>query len=400
MYDVLKGMTVVEGASFVAGPTCALYLAQLGARVIRFDQIGGGPDHKRWPLAPSGDSLYWENLNRAKLSVGLNLSSKPGRALAQRLATAGDGLFVTNFPAEGFLSYETLSALRPDLLCLRVMGWSDATPAVDYTINASLGIPMMTGPVGDDRPVNHVLPAWDLLTGAYGGLALLAAERDRRGGGGGRELRVSLADMAAASIANLGWVAEALVTGGDRPRVGNDLFGTFGRDFMTLDGERVMVVGITARHWRGLLGVLDLTAPVAALEARLGADFAADEGARYTWRRQLVPLFEAAIAARPLAELAPAFDVAGVTWSRYRTLSDAIANEPRLFADNPVFADVTQPSGATYPVGGAPVRIPQADRRDAAPAHRLGDDTGDVLGELLGMGRQELANLRANGVIG
>lgn len=400
MYDLLTGLTVIEGASFVAGPTCALYLAQLGARVIRFDQIGGGPDHKRWPLAPSGDSFYWESLNKAKESVALDLSGADGRALAQRLATSADGVFVTNFPAEGFLSWERLSAIRPDLICVRVMGWSDATPAVDYTINAALGLPMMTGPVGDARPVNHILPAWDLLTGAYAGLALLAALRARDADGKGRELRISLSDVAASSVANLGWVAEALSGGGDRERTGNDLFGTFGRDFVTLDGARIMVVGITLRHWRGLLSVLDLAGAVAALEARVGADFQRDEGARWTWRRQLVPLFEAAIAARALSELAPALDAAGVTWSRYHTLSDALADEPRLFRDNPVFADVTQPSGATYPVPGAAVRITGAARRDAGAAHRLGDDTAAVLGALLGMDDAELVTLRASGVVG
>ena len=50
-YDLLKGLRVVEGSAFVAGPTCGLYLAQMGAEVIRFDQIGGGPDFRRWPLA-------------------------------------------------------------------------------------------------------------------------------------------------------------------------------------------------------------------------------------------------------------------------------------------------------------------------------------------------------------
>src|SRR6478752_2927963 len=119
MYDLLKGLRVVEGAAFVAAPTCGLYLAQMGAEVIRFDAIGGGPDFRRWPLAENGASLYWEGLNKAKKSVAIDLSKPEGRELAQRLATApnGDGddagLFVTNFPVDGFLSYEALSKLRP-----------------------------------------------------------------------------------------------------------------------------------------------------------------------------------------------------------------------------------------------------------------------------------------------
>ncbi|MDZ4318036.1 MAG: CoA transferase, partial [Phenylobacterium sp.] len=121
MYDLLKGLTVVEGSAFIAGPTCGLYLAQLGAEVIRFDNIGGGPDFRRWPLAPSGASLYWEGLNKGKKSVALDLSRPEGRELAQRLAAApGEdaGLFVTNFPVEGFLAYDKLRAIRDDVICV------------------------------------------------------------------------------------------------------------------------------------------------------------------------------------------------------------------------------------------------------------------------------------------
>src|SRR5471032_593231 len=109
MYDLLKGLRVVEGSAFVAAPTCGLYLAQMGAEVIRFDNIGGGPDFRRWPLAENGSSLYWEGLNKGKKSIALDLSSPAGREIAQRLAASGDGqngaMFVTNFPVEGFLSY-------------------------------------------------------------------------------------------------------------------------------------------------------------------------------------------------------------------------------------------------------------------------------------------------------
>ena len=88
MYDLLKGLRVVEGSAFVAGPTCGLHLAQMGAEVIRFDNIGGGPDFRRWPLAENGASLYWEGLNKAKKSVALDLTRPEGREIAQALATA------------------------------------------------------------------------------------------------------------------------------------------------------------------------------------------------------------------------------------------------------------------------------------------------------------------------
>ena len=399
MYDLLTGMTVVEGAAFVAGPTCGLYFAQMGATVIRFDQIGGGPDARRWPIGPEGQSLYWEGLNKGKRSIAIDLSRPAGRELAQRIATAGDGLFVTNFPVGGFLSYEALSALRRDLVCLRVMGWSDGSPALDYTVNANIGVPMMTGHADDPRPVNHVLPAWDLLTGAYAAFALLAAERERQASGKGREIRLSLADVAAATLGNLGQVAEVTLGGADRPRHGNDLFGAFGRDFATRDGERVMIVAITPRQWAGLLAALDLATPVAALEAELGVSFARDETLRYVHRARINPLVEAAIGARTLADLGPAFDANGVTWSVYRTLAGALAHEPRLFAGNPIFAPVRHAGGTTYGTPGPPARIPQDERGTPAPSVRLGADTDSVLAGLLGMTDGEIARLHDEGLV-
>lgn len=299
MYDLLKGLRVVEGAAFIAGPSCGLHFAQLGAEVIRFDAIGGGPDFRRWPIAPNGSSLYWEGLNKGKKSIAIDLSRPEGRELAIALATApGDdaGLFLTNYPVKGFLSHDALKARRADIISVRVMGWADGAPAVDYTVNAAAGVPAMTGPADDDRPVNHVLPAWDLLGGAYAAFAMAAALLRRRQTGEGAEIRVPLSDLAAASLSHLGQVAEVL-NGGDRPRMGNDLFGAFGRDFVTADGQRLIVVAITTRQWRGLLETLDLTDAVAALEAELGVSFAREEGVRFQHSRRPPPSSTAAICA-------------------------------------------------------------------------------------------------------
>jgi 2-methylfumaryl-CoA isomerase len=399
MYDLLKGLTVVEGAAFIAGPSCGLYLSQMGADVIRFDQIGGGPDSARWPVGPQGQSLYWEGLNKGKKSLAINLSAPAGRELAQRIATSGDGLFVTNFPAEGFLSYEKLAVLREDLICLRVMGWADGTPAVDYTINASVGLPYMTGHPDDTRPVNHVLPAWDLLAGAYAAFALLAAERDRQQSGRGRELRLALSDLAAATMGNLGNVAEVLLGGHDRPRGGNNLFGAFGRDFATSDGERVMIVAITPRQWTGMIKALGLADAVAALEAGLGVSFATDEGARFTHRARVDALVASAIAERPLATCAEVFDTTGVTWSIYRSLSQALEKETRLFADNPIFSAVTHAGGNKYPTPGAAARLPGEERKPAAPAPAIGQHSDEILAELLGLSSGEIGKLHDEGIV-
>ena len=401
MYELLKGVRVVEGSAFVAAPTCGLYLAQMGAEVIRFDNIGGGPDFRRWPLADNGMSLYWEGLNKGKKSVAIDLSSPQGREIAQRLAAApgeDGGLFVTNFPVEGFLGYDKLKAIRSDLICVRVMGWADGSQGMDYTINSALGLPLMTGPVGDERPVNHVLAAWDLLTGAYCAFAMVSALLARMRGMGGREIRAPLSDIGAATMANLGFTAETLLTGQQRPRMGNDVFGAFGRDFTTKDGVKLMLLCITPKQWEKSLDVLGIGAGVAAVEADLGVSFAKDEGLRFTHRERLYPLFDRAFAAKTAAELTPVFDAGGVTWGSYQTMEAALS-DTRLFKDNPLFEPVKHPSGLTYPAPGAMGTIPQDVRGPVTPAPKLGQHTDEVLADVLGLSSGEIARLHDEKVV-
>ncbi|HVI31094.1 CoA transferase [Phenylobacterium sp.] len=401
MYDLLKGLRVIEGAAFVAAPTCGLYLAQMGAEVIRFDNVGGGPDFRRWPLAPNGESLYWEGLNKGKKSVALDLTRPEGREIAQALAAApgeDGGLFVTNFPVDGFLAYEKLKALRDDLICVRVMGWADGAQGMDYTINAALGLPLMTGPADDERPVNHVLAAWDLLTGAYCAFALVSALLARMRGQGGREIRAPLSDIGAATMANLGFTAETMLAGHQRLRMGNDIFGAFGRDFTTKDGQKLMLLAITPKQWSKALEALGIAAEVAAVEAELSVSFATDEGLRFTHRARLYPLFERAFAAKTAAELTPAFDAGGVTWGAYQTLEAALEDR-RLFKDNPLFETVRHPSGLSYPAPGAMGTIPQDARLPVQPAPRLGQHTDEVLAQVLGLPSAEIGRLHDQGVV-
>ena len=401
MYELLRGMRVVEAASFIAAPSCALHLAQLGAEVIRIDQIGGGPDFNRWPLSPDDDrSLYWAGLNKGKKSVAIDLARPEGRELAVRIITApgpNAGLFVTNFPANGFLAYDRLQPHRSDLVCLRVMGWGDGRPAMDYTVNAAIGIPGMTGPADHDGPVNHVLPAWDLMAGAYGALCLVAAERARRETGRGQEIRLPLSDMAIASIGHLGWIAEAQLTG-DRPRLGNELFGAFGRDFATSDGRRLMVVAITPRQWKGLVSMLGLNRDICAIEGELALSFDDDEGLRFKHRDRLYPLFADAFAARTAAELAPALEAASVTWGPFQTLREAVQSDPNLSIANPILAEQSH-AGRHVLVPGAAATIPGEHRLPPGVAPRLGQDTEAVLAELVGLSSGEIGRLHDSGLV-
>ncbi|MBL77838.1 MAG: 2-methylfumaryl-CoA isomerase [Acidimicrobiaceae bacterium] len=393
----LEGLTVVEGSAFVAAPSGGMTLAQLGADVVRFDRIGGGIDHGRWPLTPDGASLYWNGLNKGKRSFAVDLGDPEGQELvAELVARAGN--LVTNFPAVGWLSYESLRARRDDLVMVAITGSHDGTTAVDYTVNCAVGYPAVTGHPDDPRPVNNVVPAWDLVCGQMAAVGLLAAERRRLLEGVGDLVTLALADVALATVGMLGNLAEAEVLGTQRDAVGNDLYGAYGSDFPTADGRRAMVVAISPKQWRGLQAATGTTDEVAALASELGVDFA-DEGERYLARDRLRQLFTPWFAGRTLDEVAGALDAEGVCWGPYRTFLEMLDEDPRCTTANPLFAALDQPGVGRHLVPGSPLAFAGNDDRGSATAPRLGEHTEQVLAEDLGLGAAEVSALVDRGVV-
>jgi len=402
MLNLLQGIRVVEAASFVAGPSAGVMLHHYGAEVIRIDPLQGGPDNGRWPLAPSGESLYWQGLNAGKRSVTIDLSHAEGQALAQAIITAPGpeaGLFVTNHPASSrTFQHDRLAEKRPDLVTVRIMGWSDGRPAVDYTVNCAVGVPEMTGePEGS--PVNHMLPAWDLLAGAGAAFAVLAAKHARDRTGRGFELRLPLGELALSTVGQLGIIAEAFLTDQDRPRIGNALYGSFGRDFATSDGRRIMVVALTARHWVGLVDALDLKEEIALVEARIGLSLSSDEGARFRHRAELEALIAPRLAALNYEKATELLDRAGVLWGPYRKPTDLLKEEPALSSDGWLFSTVTHPGGLSYPTPGPAAHIAGATRGVPDRAPVLGEHTSYVLRSLLGLSETEISRLHAHRII-
>jgi 2-methylfumaryl-CoA isomerase len=257
----------------------------------------------------------------------------------------------------------------------------------------------MTGPATlGDQPVNHVLAAWDLLTGAYAAFALLAALRHRDATGQGQEIRIPLQDVATASVANMGMMAEVLQSGENRSRLGNDVYKAFGRDFVTADQKRLMIMAITRKQWLALINVLDIADDVAALEAERGVSFADDEGVRFDHRGALYPLVEAQVVRWAYADLEVALTNAGGCFGPYQTML-AAASDVTLVTDNPIFGMVENPSGQSYPAAGAFITIPQLTRGAVQPAPNLGGDSDAVLKRLLSLSPTDLDALKAQGLV-
>lgn len=395
----LQGLRVIEVSAFVAAPLGGMTLAQLGAEVIRVDPSGGAADRSRWPLSPTGTSLYWAGLNKGKRSITVDFHEEAGRDVVRALVAsceAGTGVVLTNAVGRDWLSHESLVQHCDDLIHVQVQGHADGRPAVDYTVNAEVGFPMVTGPEGFAGPVNHVLPAWDIACGLYAALGVTAAERHRLLTGQGDRVEVALADVALAMAGNLGFLAEAQINGVDRERIGNYLYGGFARDFTCRDGARVMVVALTKRHWVDLLDLTGMSGPIEALEKNIGVDFQIEDD-RFEYREVLAGLFQRWFASQSREEVATALSRTALVWSPYRTFAEAVGqlqDEP-----NAMVSTIDQPGVGTHLAPGSPLRM-QSAPAPAVPAPSMGGDSKSILTDVLHLDAAARTALLDAGIVG
>ena len=402
MYELLKGMRVVEVSAFIAAPYAGLSLAQMGAEVIRIDPIGGGLDYRRWPVTKDGRSLYWAGLNKGKKSIALNVREEKGREIAHALMTeAGPqkGLVITNLPPRGWLAYDGLKAKREDLIMISIVGNRDGSVALDYTVNAAAGFPLVTGPVDHDQPVNHVMPVWDVVAGLSAVQGLMAAERKRSETGEGAFVQLALSDTAFATLSHLGYIGEAEVNGEDRPKTGNHVFGTYAQDFAIADGRRIMVTAFTPRHWQVLVEATNTETKMKAIEEEFGFDLKREEN-RYAARDPITDVLGAWFQQHDFATVTAALDEAGACWGPYQSVTQAVAEDPRLSTESPLFDEIDQPGIGRYRAAGAMLDFAGIDRQPVQPAPILGQDTDRVLAEILGFNDAELGRLHDDGIIG
>ena len=401
MQGVLNGMRVVEGSAFVAAPLGGMTLAQLGADVIRFDPIGGGLDIDRWPVTTDGHSLFWLGLNKGKRSIAVDLRSPRGQEILTELVCApGDdsGLFLTNFPARGWLGYERLKEKRPDLIMVNITGRRDGSSAVDYTINPAVGFPAVTGPKDDPRPVNHLLPAWDCITGKLAAVGLLAAERHRRRTGEGQMVKLALSDVAMAMLGNLGKIAEVMINDSDRPKDGNYLYGAFGRDFETLESKRLMVVALTPAQWTNLCTATELGPVFDELGTRMGLDLSL-AGNRFRLRRELAKTLAPWFHTRMMSEVREIFDSHRVCWAEYRTIREVVEKDPDCSTQNPMFEMLDHPEIGTLLTPSSPLVFDSHLRLPAKRAPSIGEHTDEILSEVLGLGEREIGRLHDERIV-
>ncbi|GLV27177.1 CaiB/BaiF CoA transferase family protein [Sphingobium sp. Cam5-1] len=399
----LAGIKVLDLSRVLAGPWTTQILGDLGADVIKVEQPGQGDDTRRWgpPFLDDGskDAAYYLCANRNKQSVAINLADPRGADLIRQIALGAD-IVVENFRVGGLnkygLDYASLSAINPKLIYCSITGFGQDGPykdrgGYDFLIQGMSGLMSITGrPDGEPGggPMKVGIPISDLVTGLYSAISILAALAHRDRTGEGQHIDMSLLDTQVALLANQ---ASNYMNGGMIPRrLGNEHPNTVPyQDFSCSDGDILVALG-NDRQFRSfcdLIGRPDLPDDPRFI----------DNGNRSPNRKALQEEMGPAIAKWKSDDLIAAMEAAKLPGGRVNEIPDILADEH--IAARGVIKDMARSDGTPVKVLGYPGKFSKtpADYRRAPP--RSGEDTRDVLSDVLGLSEGQIAALVEAGVI-
>jgi crotonobetainyl-CoA:carnitine CoA-transferase CaiB-like acyl-CoA transferase len=392
----LTGVTVLDLSRVLSGPYCTMLLADMGARVIKVEHPGRGDDTRHWgPPFVAGESAYFLSINRNKESVSLDFKQPEGRRLLDGLIARADVL-VENFRPGTLdrlgLGYEQLAGACPRLVYCSISGFGRTgprreRPGYDAVMQGEGGLMSITGPE-DGPPYRLGVAIADLVTGMFAAQGVLLALVARATTGRGQHVDVAMLDSVAAMLT---YQAGIYFTTGRVPgRMGNrhPTIAPY-ETFEASDGEFVLSVG-NDEIWRRFCRA-------AGLEALAADERFTTNGARVRHYGELRPLLVEVLRTKSRDAWIEVFDAAGVPCGSVRNLAEVFA-DPQLDARE-MIARLAHPTVGPLQLLGVPVKLSATPGRVRTPPPTLGQHTGQVLGELLGIGEQELARLRGAGTI-
>ncbi len=398
-FPPLAGVRVLDAARVLAGPFCGQLLADLGAEVIKLERPSSGDDTRGWgPPYLEGFpdlSAYFLSCNRGKRSLTLDIAKPEGNELFHELLTQCDVL-IENFRTDSAeklgLTPGALLAKHPRLVTCSISGFGRTgpmkdAPGYDFAIQALSGLMSITGPT-EGPPSKVGVAVADVMTGLYAGNAILAALHARGRSGHGYAIDLALADCALAAQVN---VAQAYLTSGKVPgRQGNAHLQIVPYQlFATSDGWIVLNVGNDGQ-WQAYCA--------AAGAPELGSDprFATNR-LRVEHRGEVVPKVAALMKQFPTTEWERRLSAANVPHAVVRSHAD-VFRDPQTLARS-MKVTVRDPAGKAVDLVGNPIRIQGASEAEPVMPPRLGEQTEQVLAEVLGLSAEKVKLLRDRGVV-
>jgi len=404
MAGALSHLRVLDLSRVLAGPWAGQMLADLGAEVIKVEKPGEGDDTRHWgpPFLrddqgrDTAESAYYIAANRGKRSLAIDFTRPEGQDLIRRLAASCD-VVLENFKVGGLakygLDYESLRAVRPDIIYCSITGFGQDGPLAaragyDFLVQGMGGLMSLTGEP-DGEPMKVGVALTDVFTGMYATVAVLAALAHRDRTGQGQAVDLALLDVQVAVLANQ---ASNYLVGGVVPRrLGNAHPNIVPyQAFPTADGHVILAIGNDGqfRRFCAAAGCPDL-----AEDPRFATNVA-----RVRNRADLIPCLRTVMSGRPSRDWIAALEAEGVPCGPINTLDQVFETEQ--VRHRGMVVELPHPSGGPVRMVANPIRLSETPVAYDRPPPRLGADTGALLSDLLGLGDEEIAALSAQGVIG
>ncbi|HPU69199.1 MAG TPA: CoA transferase [Acetomicrobium flavidum] len=391
----LEGVIVLDFTRVLAGPFCAMILADLGAEVIKIERPKTGDDSRAYTPIVKGESAYFMSINRGKKSVTLDLKNPKGKEIALRLGEKAD-ILIENFKPGVMeklgLSYEAFAARNPRIIYASCSGFGQygplsEKPAYDLIVQGLGGIMSITGP-DKNTPTKVGSSIADIFAGVFTAIGILAALHHRESSGKGQYVDVAMLDCMVAILENA--IARYVATGVVPEPIGNRHpsiapFATF----KTQDGHINIACG-NNELWRRLC--VALNRPHLYEDARFKTN--ADRVANWA---DLEPLLQEAFIECPTEKWLKEFDDAGIPAGKINNIADVV-KDPHVLARD-MIVDVIHPVAGSFALPGIPVKLSMTPGKIKSPAPVLGQHNEEVLTEYLGMTPDDVNALKEEGVI-
>lgn len=383
----LEGIRILDLTQFVAGPICTLTLCDLGAEVIKIERPGYGDDTRNETPARDGTSAKFISCNRGKKSIELNLKDPRQKEIFINLVKKSD-VVVENYKPGTMkkfgLDYEALKEIKPDIIYAAISGFGQTGPyssrgALDIAVQAMSGFMSITGEKGG-KPVKAGTSVADVTAGLYGVIGVLAALQNRANTGEGQFVDVAMLDSMAASvmvneIARYNTNGVVPVPQGNRHAVSAPF-----QEFATKDGS-IMVCCPTNAQFKTLMEALGH--PEIYEDPRFK-----EQQERYQNKDELEEAMQPVFSALTTAEAASVMAKNGLPFGEINKVSDVAKNE-QLIARN-MFIDVEDSKAGSFRTVGFPLKMQSMPYQPTFRSPALGEDTHDVLSQLLGMSDEEI----------
>lgn len=399
----LEGLRVLDMSRALAGPYCTMMLGDMGADVIKVERPGHGDESRNWgppfvgqPYGPyPGESAYYMAVNRSKRSLAVDLKSPEGQEIIRKIAASSDVL-VENFRTGSLeklgLGYEDIKEVNPRLVYCSISGYGRTgpyknRPGYDFIIQAEGGIMGVTGPV-EGPPYRVGVSIVDITTGMFASTAILAALRARDESGLGQLIDLSLLDSIVALLAN---VASNYLVGGTEPkRMGNAHFNIAPYEVFRARDRWITLGALNDRQWGMLCDFVEM--PELKDDPRF-----ADNHSRVANREELAEILNRVFSTRGAKEWLEMLQEAGIPSGPINTV-EGVFDHPQKEARELV-QFIEHPTAGRVGFPGFPYKFSETPAQLLRPPPMLGEHTEEVLVELLGYSKQDLASLKKAEII-